>query len=178
MSSARGAASVFGYIGRRLALLNAGLVVLLIAAVGVAILLFARYTLLEQADDALVNQADAFGLQWAESLEHDLPIRDEQREEQGGDEDHDEDEEDVEELIESGDVIALGFDRDGNIVANPRRVNIPGLWDGDSVVRALAGEASFDSSTYGDGHQVRIYTAPVRSDGQIVGAVQVQRSTD
>lgn len=176
MSSASSNAGVFGYIGRRLALLNAGLVVVLIATVGIAILLYARHTLLTQADDVLINQARVSSLEWATSLERAQPIPD-QPVQESDEHDEDEEEDETDELIESGDVIALGFDRDGNLVANPRQLTVSGLPDDDAVTEALAGESGFRSATVADGHDVRIFTAPIREDDRIVGAVQVVRST-
>ena len=75
MSLARANTSVFGYIGRRMALVNAAVVLLLIAVVGIGMVAVARYTMIQQADQALKDQANVAALDWGPSLATGQPIR-------------------------------------------------------------------------------------------------------
>ena len=74
MSLARANTSVFGYIGRRMALVNAAVVLLLIAVVGFGMVAVARYVMIQQADQALKDQANVAALDWGPSLATGQPI--------------------------------------------------------------------------------------------------------
>src|SRR4051812_11267975 len=105
MSSTRGNTGVFGYIGRRLALLNAAAVVTLIVIVGLGMVGIARHSLTVNADHSLRDRAEVAQDDWAASLAAGTPILDASQpadsEAEAGTELEHEDEAD--ELFESGD---------------------------------------------------------------------------
>jgi signal transduction histidine kinase len=177
MPSTQTRAGVFGFVGRRLALLNMAVVTVLIVLVGVGMVAFARYTLIEQADQALKDQAAIAEADWATSLATGapLPVRDIPQE-NGDDNHHDDEESEAHELLESGDAIALGFDANGTLVANPRGLRMRELPDSEGVSAALAGEDRFRTIQVEDGEDVSVYTAPIEVNDQVVGVVQVLRS--
>ena len=68
MSLARANTSVFGYIGRRMALVNAAVLLLLIAVVGIGMVAVARYTMIQQAES---SKTCSWSVEGAEDVEID-----------------------------------------------------------------------------------------------------------
>jgi signal transduction histidine kinase len=174
---------VFASIGRRLAILNAVVVVAIIAVVGAAIFLLLRQSLEREADSVLAERAHAAEEAWATIF--DTPERaaepnqgrgegDASRESEREDEDHEEGD-DARELLESGDTLLFAVDAQGRLLANSRGVAIPGFPHAAGVSAALAGAVDTRGTRSGD-EPIRVYTAPVREDGQVVGAIQAARS--
>jgi two-component system, OmpR family, sensor histidine kinase CiaH len=180
MSLARANTSVFGYIGRRMALVNAAVVLLLIAVVGIGMVAVARYTMIQQADQALKDQANVAALDWGPSLATGQPIPVADRPIDSGNDDgdgHDGDDlNEAEELLDSGDLIAFGFDTTGTLVANPRGLRMAELPNQQAVAEALAGHDGYRSLSLHDEPDVRVYTMPIEVDHRVVGAVQIVRN--
>jgi signal transduction histidine kinase len=172
---------MFASVGRRLALLNAAIVVLVIAIVGATTYALLRASLDREADRALAERARAAESSWAGIFRSGQPqpaiaTPNAVKEDNKGDGDHDEteDAEEGHELLESGDTLLYGFSADGALLVDSRGVPIAGLPDQAGVAAALRGEK--DTRTLRLHNQtVRVYTAPVLVDGRIVGAVQAAR---
>jgi signal transduction histidine kinase len=174
---------VFASVGRRLAILNAVVVVAIIALVGAATFLLLRQSLEREADSVLAERTHAAEDAWsdlfvASASAADPPSRGEQveasDESEHEDEDHEEDD-DARELLESGDTLLFAVDAQGRLLANSRSIAIPGFPHAAAVRAALAGEIDTRGTRSGD-EPIRVYTAPVREDGRIVGAIQAARS--
>ena len=177
MSLARANTSVFGYIGRRMALVNAAVVLLLIAVVGIGMVAVARYTMIQQADQALKDQANVAALDWGPSLATGQPIPVADQPVDGDGDGHDgEDEKEAEELLDSGDLIPFGFDAQGTLVANPRGMRMAELPEQQAVAEALAGDDGYQTVSLHDEPDVRVYTMPIEIDHRVVGAVQIVRN--
>jgi two-component system, OmpR family, sensor histidine kinase CiaH len=177
MSLARANTSVFGYIGRRMALVNAAVVLLLIAVVGIGMVAVARYVMIQQADQALKDQANVAALDWGPNLATGQPIPVADRPIDGDGDGHDGDDElEAEELLDSGDLIAFGFDAQGTLVANPRGMRMTELPEQQAVVEALTGHDGYQTVSLHDEPDVRVYTMPIEVDHQVVGAVQIVRN--
>jgi two-component system, OmpR family, sensor histidine kinase CiaH len=170
---------MFTPIGRRLALLNAAVVVAVIAVVGAAIFLLLRQSLDSEADQALAERADSALETWADRFARagpatpatsgsahtalatpaatiDHPTGDQA-------------------VLESGDVLLFAVAPDGKLVAVSIDRPIPGLPDRAGIAAALGGRT--DTRTMPLlGENVRVYTEPVTNDGQIVGAIQAVQS--
>ena len=177
MSLARANTSVFGYIGRRMALVNAAVVLLLIAVVGFGMVAVARYVMIQQADQALKDQANVAALDWGPNLATGQPIPVADRPIDGDGDGHDGDDKlEAEELLDSGDLIAFGFDAQGTLVANPRGMRMTELPEQQAVVEALTGHDGYQTVSLHDEPDVRVYTMPIEVDHQVVGAVQIVRN--
>jgi signal transduction histidine kinase len=178
---------VFTSVGRRLALLNALVVVAVIAVVGGATFLLLQQSLNREADHVLMERAEVAREAWADLFVTGPAPPDpsqvgESDRGDTGDEDRDDDDEDEEredhearELLESGDVLLFAVDRDGRLLANARGLAVPGLPTAVGIDAALSGEEDARSIQIGE-ETVRVYTAPVRDDNRVVGAVQAARS--
>jgi signal transduction histidine kinase len=182
---------MFASVGRRLALLNAIVVLGILAVVSLGMFLFLQRSLDAEVDRFLRDRAAAAQIAWSDlfrtelagssggleiaSLLSDDSAAEEDRDEEDddGDEEHeDEDHDAAEELLESGDTIAYALARDGRILADARGIPVPGLPYFDALPRALEGDATTRETTI-EGQRVRVYTEPVRIDGEIAGAIQV-----
>ena len=178
---------MFAPIGRRLALLNAFVVVVVIALVGIATFSLLRQSLDREADQVLAERVVAARADWSELFAYGQPVtttpqpvvdddawEDEGRE--GDKESERESEEDeAHELVESGDVLLFAVDVNGHLLANARGLTIPQLPDPASVAVALAGD--IDTRDIEIAHEpIRVFTAPVRDDDRIIGAIQAARS--
>jgi hypothetical protein len=105
---------MFASIGRRLALLNAAVVALVIAFVGATTYLLLRESLIGEADHALVERAETAQTTWAALFVAGSPQATEAAAvSTDGDEDEDDEHEDDghegEELLEGGDTLAYAF---------------------------------------------------------------------
>ena len=169
----------FASVGRRLALLSAAVVIATIALVGVVTYVLLRESLNREADSALAARAHAAERAWTDLF------REARAPEAGGDgetnrgkeerdREEDSDHEEGRELLESGDALLFAVDANGSLVANARGVPIPGFPDPAGVSAALAGEIDARTITVGN-QSIRVYTAPVRDDGRLLGAVQAAR---
>ena len=170
---------MFASVGRRLALLNAAVVMATIALVGGTTYVLLRESLNREADGALDARARVAEAAWAdlfgaatlpeavneagEAGEADEPEHDEEHER-----------EEARELLASGDILLFAVDANGDLLANARGVTIPGFPAVAGVRAALAGAVDTRSINVGN-RSIRVYTSPVRSDGRIVGAVQAAR---
>jgi signal transduction histidine kinase len=174
-----GSATMFASVGRRLALLNAAVVALVIALVGAATFVLLRESLDREANRALVERAEAAQVTWAPLFSAGQPqAQVPATAEADGDEDEEGEREEAghegEELLESGDTLLFAFGMDGQLLADSRGVAIPGLPLRDAVDAALVGESETRNLRIDD-ENVRVYTAPVVVEGRIVGAIQAAR---
>ena len=168
-------------IGRRLALLNTLVVVAVIAVVGITTVVLMRTSLDAVADQMLAERAMVGRERWADRFAQsgasapasgntDAGVDDEFP--MGNDQDGDDE---AHELLASGDILLLAVNTQGQVIANARGLDIPGLPDPTAVTEALAGRIDTRNGQIGvDG--VRIYTEPIWIDGQVRGAVQTIRS--
>ncbi len=170
---------MFRAVGRRLALLNALVVIAVLATVGTATYLYLSQRIQDEVDSELASRATAVAQLWSASFGG-VTAAAEDRErsaiaQRSSEDDHEESDENddlAEELIRSGDTIAYGFDLDGKIVNDLRGVAIPGLPVSNSVGMALSGRATSETVTV-EGDQIRLFTTPVLQEDEIIGAVQV-----
>jgi signal transduction histidine kinase len=173
---------VFAPVGRRLALLNAIVVLAVIAATGTLTFLLLRQSLDREADQALAERAGVARESWQNVFEAGRPLSTasprsgaddgEHKEKDDESEDHDEEARD---LVESGDILLFAVDQEGRLLASARGLTMPSLPEPTSVAVALAGTVDTRSIRI-DGDTVRVYTAPVWHDGRILGAVQAARN--
>ncbi|MCD6033649.1 MAG: histidine kinase, partial [Thermomicrobiales bacterium] len=174
---------MFASIGRRLAILNAFVVVAIIAVVGVATFLLLRQTLEREADSVLAERAHAAEQAWADlfeapaSAEVASPMDEAEKESRESEHEDEEREDDDEgrELLESGDTLLFAVDTQARVLANSRGVSIPGFPHAAGISAALAGAVDTRGIWSGE-EPIRVYTAPVREDGRVVGAIQAARS--
>jgi signal transduction histidine kinase len=176
---------VFKHVGRRLALLNTIIVIVLVAAIGVLTYGALRRSLVNEVDRALEERltvalsgvSESGDVRAVPTVEPEDDDEDGEDEEDEEDEDHDEDEHDEDrEIVSSGDTILIRIDRDGQVVENPRDITLPDVPVEAGVEHALGGEMDVRSVTLPDGERMRVMTAPVVDDGQVIGAVQALRS--
>ncbi len=175
---------MFTSVGRRLALLNALVVVAVIASIGLTTLFLLRQSLDREADQALAERAGAARATWtglfatgqplpADNRAADASSEDDERDHREDDERDEEDE--SHEVLESGDTLLFAVDEKGTLLANSRGVALPGLPDAEGLSEALTGSANTRGTRIGD-EPIRIYSMPVRDDDRIVGAIQAARS--
>jgi signal transduction histidine kinase len=90
------------------------------------------------------------------------------------DDDHhdDENEQQAKELVRSGDTIAYGIDLYGDVIASLRPIEIEDLPDDDSIDQALLGSIVVETMSI-EHERVRVRTEPVLADGRIIGAIQI-----
>ena len=180
---------MFASVGRRLAILNAAVVLGILALVSIAMFLFLQRSLQEEVDQALEDRAAAAQVTWAPLFRDavapntvaslysdDEPDSEEEQADDSHDEDDDDDEA-AENFVQSGDTIAYALDGDGNVLANSRGISMAGLPFLDAMPAALGGKHSFDDVMI-EGETVRILTEPAIIDGRIVGAIQVAQGQD
>ncbi len=180
---------MFASVGRRLAILNALVVLGILALISIAVFLFLQRSLEAEVDRSLQDRAAAAQLAWEgvfrESISASGPreiaalvLSDNSDDEQDHDEEdddreeHEEEHNAAEELIESGDTIAYALAPEGEVLADARGVPVPGLPALAPLDRAISGSSSTIEMTI-EGETVRVYTEPAWIDGQIAGAVQV-----
>jgi signal transduction histidine kinase len=176
---------VFSPIGRRLALLNAAIVVLVIALVGGSMFVLLQHMLVREEDRSLVERARAAELFWSDlfltgqpevaslSAATVRPQEDERHDDDHGGEREREDHE-AREVLRGGDTLLFAFDATGQLLADERGVPIPGLPLEAAVAEALQGRADTRTVRLAD-EIVRVYTRPVVVDGRIAGAIQAAR---
>lgn len=160
---------MFASVGRRLALLNVAVVVLVIAVTGAGTWLLLRQSLIREADTALEDRIKTAEAIWEPRLagEAAMPA--------GGDDDEHEDNDEDHHIVESGDILVFVFDQDGKLVENERDVQLEGVPLASPVNRAL--DDHVDTRTVEiDGERVRVRTEPVETHGEVVGAIQAIRS--
>lgn len=171
---------MFRAISRRLALLNALVVIGVIAAVGLASYLYLARKIETQTDAELRNRSASAVQLWT-----DVFLEADARTSAGGsapsydnsdhdnhDDDDDANKEQAKELIRSGDTIAYGIDLHGDVVSTLRPVRIEHLPKEDSIERALGGAIVVETiEVHHD--RIRLRTEPVLADGRIIGAIQV-----
>jgi signal transduction histidine kinase len=169
----------FTSVGRRLALLSAAVVIATIALVGGVTYVLLRESLNREADSALAARAHDAEEAWDDLFRGAKPLDDgnsrgTDREREDGDREHETDDEEGRELLGSGDALLFAVDANGNLLANARGVPISGFPDPAGVSAALAGRTDARTITVGS-QSIRVYTAPVRGEGRILGAVQAAR---
>jgi signal transduction histidine kinase len=170
---------MFTPIGRRLALLNAAVVVAVIAVVGAATFLLLRQSLDAEADQALAERADSALESWADRFGRVSPVTPttptaahpalatpaaattHPAEDRAA--------------IESGDVLLFAVAPDGTRVAASTDLAIPGLPDRAGIAAALGGQTNTRTVLIA-GENVRVYSAPVIQNGRVVGAIQAAQS--
>src|SRR5689334_13715735 len=129
---------MFTPIGRRLALLNAVVVVAVIAAVGAATFLLLRQSLTNEADRALEERAESAREAWTDrfaSARSGTPpaaLATPPPETARGRDDA--------QLLESGDVFVFAVAADGRLLARAPEQAIPGLPDPTAIAVALTGQ--------------------------------------
>ncbi|MEZ4522138.1 MAG: HAMP domain-containing sensor histidine kinase [Thermomicrobiales bacterium] len=173
---------MFRHVGRRLAILNTIIVIVLIAAIGILTYGVLRRSLQQEVDQGLEERL-ATALSGSLSQESSGPAVRVTSDDGEGDDDHEEDDEHEDddhdedrEIVSSGDTILIRVDDDGQIVENPRGIDLPGVPIDPGVAEALAGETDVRSVTLSDGDRMRVMTAPIFEDGEVVGAIQALRS--
>lgn len=169
----------FASVGRRLALLSAAVVIATIALVGAVTYVLLSESLNREADSALAARAHDAEKAWADLFREakrseDSADGETSKERQDRDREEDGDHEEGRELLGSGDALLFAVDADGRLLANARGVPIPGFPDPAGVSAALAGEMDARTITVAN-QSIRVFTAPVRDNDRIVGAVQAAR---
>jgi signal transduction histidine kinase len=175
---------MFHSVGRRLALLNAVMVIAIIALVGLGTAALLRTELNREETRLLQRRAESAAQAWANqfdgasssrarsSLESSLADQEDDDEDDEEDDDEDREERDA---LTGGDVVLYGVNRDGELIVNDRGFTYSGLPDQAAIAVALTGEDDEREVTV-NGEAVRLYTVPViNDDGEITGAVQAAR---
>jgi len=167
---------MFAPLGRRLALVNALVIVVVVAIVGVSALGVLRVRIARQDHETIVERAAVAGVNWLPLLGSNqampTPTAASTTSPPSSSRSEESDETDGDQLIEGGDTLVLGFDRTGALVINPRSLNVKGLPAIEGVALALRGTANTRRLSLSDAQAVEVYTMPVMDNGQIVGAVQ------
>ncbi len=169
----------FASVGRRLALLSAAVVIATISLVGIATYALLRESLNREVDSALAVRAHDAEEAWGALFHAARPPdasgdQTANKEHDGHDHEDESDHEAGRELLESGDALLFAVDAQGNLLANARGVDVPGFPDSAGVRAALAGKTDARTITV-DQQSIRVYTAPVRDNGRVIGAVQAAR---
>jgi signal transduction histidine kinase len=163
---------VFASVGRRLALLNVAVVVLVIAVTGAGTWLLLRQSLIREADTALEDRIKAAENVWEPRLagEADLPTP-----AAGAEDDHEDDGDESHEILASGDILLFVFDTGGRLIGNERGVQVEGVPVTAAVDRALAGHDDTRTVEVA-GERLRVRTEPVEDHGEVLGVIQAARS--
>ncbi len=161
---------MFRGVGRRLALFNALVVIVIIALTGVVTYLLLLHQLSAEVDHALKASAeqtvnDVRATQPSATTTSTNSSDDEHKHE------HDDDE-----ILDSGDTIVFAVDAGGQIIYNPRGISVHGIPNAASLQRALDGEDDIRSLNLSGIGAVRVASLPIEQNHQVVGAVQVLRS--
>ncbi|HEU0115783.1 MAG TPA: hypothetical protein VFQ80_13950, partial [Thermomicrobiales bacterium] len=166
---------MFAPIGRRLALLNAAVVVAVIALVGATMFALLRQSLNAEADRALAERAESAKDAWEDRFARDGTIAGATPTVPAPSASAAEHPTEDRAEIESGNILLFAVAPDGAILAASSEKRVPGLPEPTAIAAALAGEK--DTRTVPLlGERVRVYTEPVERDGRIVGAVQAAQS--
>ncbi len=194
---------MFASVGRRLALLNAAIVIAVIALVGLGTAAILRTELNREETSLLKRRAESAAAAWVDQLaapesgllvtnapgsepkpgaEQDDPDDDEDSgepddddDDEEEDDDDDDDERESQDALTGGDVVLFGVNAAGELVVNDRGFAFPGLPDQAAIAVALSGQDD-EREVDINGEPVRLYTMPVTNDaGEIVGAVQAAR---
>lgn len=168
---------MFASVGRRLALLNAIVVIAVIAVVGLAIALVLRFELDREESRTLHRRAEYAATAWAHEFDTGTPIQTEAvTESPKGDGDGEESSEHEDrEALEGGDTVLFAVDPSGSIVINDRGFTLTGLPDQEGIAAALSGKTD-ERVVHIDGEEMRIVSVPIpNADGTVVGAVQAAR---
>jgi signal transduction histidine kinase len=179
---------VFRAISRRLAALNTLVVLLVIAAVGLASYLYLARKIEPQTDAELRSRSASAVELWTDAFREaaavgtpaaPTPTTPAGRSGNGDDHEDDDDEDhsdanehQAQELVRSGDTIAYGVDLHGEVIRSLRPIEIEDLPNDDAIDRALLGTVVVETMTI-EHERVRVRTEPVRGDGQMIGAIQV-----
>lgn len=171
---------MFRAVSRRLALLNAIVVLAVLATVGTATYFYLSQRIETEIDDELASRATAFAQLWAtdfsggasSAVTGERSSNAQRSPERDEDDHHDEEDDRAEELIRSGDTIAYGFSGDGQLIGDLRGIAVPGLPIQNSIETALSGKTTSETIEV-DGDQIRVFSTPVIDEGEVIGAVQV-----
>jgi signal transduction histidine kinase len=172
---------MFRHAGRRLAILNAVVVILLIAGIGTLTYFTLRRNLEREVDRSLEERvaAASSGSLSVEVFGTVAPIAAAEAEDDEGEESEEEDEEEEHEdreIVSSGDTILLLIAPTGEIIQNPRGIDLPDVPVTPGFEAALDGSTDLRSFTLSDGERMRVMSAPVYRDGEIAGVIQALRS--
>ncbi|HEX5166189.1 MAG TPA: HAMP domain-containing sensor histidine kinase [Thermomicrobiales bacterium] len=170
---------MFRGVARRLAILNALTVIIVIALAGGITWLALRTALDDEVDNALRDRIGTYIANPA-LFEHASVTATPTTAEEGDEEHHgdDDDDEHDREVVGSGDTLLFVVDRSGDVTFNSRGVDLEDLPVEDAIERALAGRRDSRSVTLDESGKVRVLTVPLREGGQITGAVQALRSLE
>lgn len=160
-------------VGRRLALLNALVVALVVTGTVVAVFIIATQALVGELDGELGERADSVAALWAPALKR--------RSTPPGDAVSDTTNRDGDapaiELLEGGDTLVYVADATGRLVSTPVAGAPTRLPEPAGLATALAGEENLQQVEFSEGISPRILSRPLLIDGQIIGATQVVRGT-
>jgi signal transduction histidine kinase len=184
---------MFTSVGRRLALLNAVMVIAIIALVGVGTADILRVELDREETRLLQRRAESAAGAWVSQRETSTPAAslflttsdgptppvtgsgDDDDGDEEDDHEREEDERESRDALTGGDVVLFGVNSAGELIVNDRGFTFPGLPDQASIAAALSGRHD-ERQVDVNGEPVRLYTVPVvNAEGVIVGAVQAAR---
>jgi signal transduction histidine kinase len=170
---------VFASVGRRLAALNAVMVIAVIALVGLGTALILGVELNREESNLLQRRAASAASAWVSRLSGPPGVgappsatpQNEQEDDDGESDEHDS----GHEALVGGDVVLYGVNTDGDVIVNERGFTFPGLPNRDSIDIALSGHSDERLVTI-NSESVRIRSVPVYdASGTIIGAVQAAR---
>ena len=170
---------MFVSVGRRLALLNAIIVIAVIALVGIGTTLILRAALDREESSLLERRAESAASAWSGQIAvAPLPTPTATSDDDHKDDHKSDDHSNGHEALATGDIVLYGVNTDGEVVINDRGFTFPGLPNAASIAAALQGESNERIVTV-NGEQVRIRSVPVYEGtdgkGQVIGAVQAAR---
>ncbi|HET8522135.1 MAG TPA: ATP-binding protein [Thermomicrobiales bacterium] len=165
---------MFTSVGRRLALLNAAVVVIVIAIVGIATVLLLRASLDREASHALKDQAEAAAERWSTVFTTGGATAPTATSTSTSSNAEDAEDDDIKDIFKRGDTLLYAIAPDGSVLINDRELNIPGLPAKAGLAAALKGDSDTRIIRI-DGQPVRVFTEPVDVHHRVIGAVQAVR---
>lgn len=160
---------MFRGVGRKLGILNALVVIAVIALAGGVIYLVLLQSLNAEVDRSLnARIADISDLALGSTTAI-LP---------GGSERDGPGEPGDRQVLRSGDTILIAVSPDHKVLYDPRGIVLNGVPVAAGIDRALAGQSDARSVTIAGIGRMRVVTQPLRRDGKIIGAAQALQSLD
>ncbi|HUZ02787.1 MAG TPA: ATP-binding protein [Thermomicrobiaceae bacterium] len=160
---------MFRGVGRKLAILNALVVIAVIALAGGVIYLVLLRSLNAEVDRSLsarIGEINDVAVGGANGV----PPSDGERDGTADPGDR--------QVLQSGDTILIAVNPDHKVMYNPRGIILSGVPVSAGIDRALTGQSDARSVDIAGIGRMRVVSAPLRHDGTVIGAAQALQSLD